>query len=141
MTQNSKSIVVKIFRFALLGIFILLPIMLIILPSDYFDTGQSISIFEIVGFENYYSKGMTRAVMHLIHLDFKIAWDYNKLAFIVFPLISLVWMHYFLRHLYKVNKAYFPVNELSVQINNKISKYLKFTSGFNPGNKIKKSKD
>lgn len=115
--------------------------MLIILPSDYFDTGQSISIFEILGFENYYSKGLTRAVMHLIHMDFKIAWDYNKLAFLVFPLISLIWMHYFLRHLYKVNKAYFPDILLSIKINNKISKYLKFSSRFNVRKYKKKNID
>ena len=82
MTPNFKTQFIKIYRFAILGIFILFPILLIVLPADYFDHGQSISLFELFGAENYYSKGMTRAVMHLIHFDFQIAWSYNKLAFL-----------------------------------------------------------
>jgi hypothetical protein len=33
-----------------------------------------------------YACGMTRAIQHLIHLDFFIAYDYNKLSFIVLPI-------------------------------------------------------
>jgi hypothetical protein len=31
--------------------------------------------------------GMTRAVQHLIHLDFETAYHFNKLSFVVFPLL------------------------------------------------------
>jgi hypothetical protein len=33
--------------------------------------------------------GMTRAIQHLIHFDFFIAYQFNKLSVIVFPLIVL----------------------------------------------------
>ncbi len=127
MTRNFKNKIIKLYRLALIGIFILIPIMLILLPADFFDTGQSISVFELLGVENYYSKGMTRAVMHLIHFDFNIAWNYNKIAFIVFPLLSLIYLHFFLKHVYKVNRKYFPNNLFLIKLNKKISSYLKFT--------------
>ena len=86
-----------VFTIIKLVVYVVFPITLIILPKDFFDHGQSISLFELLGVEEYYSKGMTKAVMHLIHLDFEVAWSYNKLAFIVLPLISYLWFVGFLR--------------------------------------------
>lgn len=61
---------------------IAIPITLWSLPSTYFDEGTSISIFALLGVEEYaYSTGMTRAVMHLLHFDFEGASEYNKLSF------------------------------------------------------------
>ena len=37
-----------------------------------------------------YGCGMTRAIMHLIHLDFKEAYQYNKLSFVVFPVLTFL---------------------------------------------------
>lgn len=75
-----------------------IPVLLLCLPATFFDTGQSISLFELAGVENYYSKGMTKGVMHLIHLDFEGAWQYNKLSFIVLPLLAYVWTKSFLKN-------------------------------------------
>ncbi len=79
------------------GMYIIIPVTLLLLPADYFDQGQSISLFELAGVKDYYSKGITRAIMHLIHLDFQAAWDYNKLSFVVLPLIAFVWAKSFWR--------------------------------------------
>jgi hypothetical protein len=79
--------------------FIGIPVLLLCLPADFFDYGQSISLFELAGVEDYYSKGMTKGVMHLIHLDFEGAWHYNKLSFIVLPLLTYVWTQSFLKNL------------------------------------------
>lgn len=77
-----------------------IPLVLVCLPFDYFDTGQSISVFAWFGVQDYiHSTGMTRAVMHLIHFDFSGAWDYNKLSFIVLPLLIYVWVDYFIKTL------------------------------------------
>lgn len=83
----------EIVKATLAVLLIALPIILIVLPSDYFDNGQSISVFAWFGVEDYvYSTGITRAIMHLIHLDFASAWKYNELSFIVLPLIGLLWL-------------------------------------------------
>ena len=39
-----------------------------------------------------YACGMTRAIQHLIHLDFSIAYDYNKLSLVVLPLLSFSYL-------------------------------------------------
>lgn len=74
-----------------MGIYILVPIVLLLLPADFFDHGESISLFSQLGVEGFYSQGLTRASMHLIHLDFAAAAEFNPLAFLVVPLIAVVW--------------------------------------------------
>jgi hypothetical protein len=72
-----------------ISIFILLSIAfitLLILPADYFDTGRASCVSVILFDVECYGCGMTRAIQHLIHLDFESAWAFNKLSFIVFPL-------------------------------------------------------
>jgi hypothetical protein len=39
-----------------------------------------------------YACGMTRACMHLIHFEFVDAYFYNPLAFIVVPLLTLLFI-------------------------------------------------
>lgn len=98
MTQQSKnSNLRKYWLYFKIGMYILIPLVLIILPADFFDEGQSISLFELFGVKDYYSKGMTKSVMHLIHLDIKTSWEFNKLGVIVLPLLSFVWARGFLR--------------------------------------------
>ena len=72
-----------------LVILLLIPVVLIALPADFFDTGQSIC-FSIIFFNNEcYACGMTRAIQHLIHFDFLIGYSYNKLSILVFPLLIM----------------------------------------------------
>jgi Protein of unknown function (DUF2752) len=63
---------------------------LLILPADYFDTGQATCLSVIFFDLECYGCGMTRAIQHLLHLDFSSAYEFNKLSFIVLPLA--VWM-------------------------------------------------
>jgi len=39
-----------------------------------------------------YGCGITRAIQHLIHFDIQIAYSLNKISFIVFPILSVVWL-------------------------------------------------
>ena len=72
-----------------LGILVLTPIVLVILPADFFDTGETIC-FSVMFFDKQcYACGMTRAIQHLIHLDFLIAYSYNKLSVLIFPLLMM----------------------------------------------------
>lgn len=89
------------FRYALtiakLLLIIILPIVLLLLPADFFDSGRSICLSQLLfGFECP-ACGMTRACMHLIHLNFEDAFAYNMMSFIVLPLLAVVWIQWFLR--------------------------------------------
>ncbi len=70
----------------------LAPFLLWLLPSNFFDDGESVCLsVQLAGVECY-ACGMTRAVMHLIHFEFSEAWGYNKIAFVVIPIFFLVWV-------------------------------------------------
>jgi len=70
---------------------ILAPIVLIILPSDFFDSGKSVCLsvrfFELT----CYGCGLTRAIQHLIHFDLENALVFNKLSVVVLPILIFVW--------------------------------------------------
>ncbi len=73
---------------------------LIVLPKDYFDEGQSLCLSVLLANTECYACGMTRAIQHMIHLDFSTAWEFNKLSFIVAPLFAFM----FGKHFYDVFK-------------------------------------
>lgn len=62
-------------------------LILLYLPADFFDNGKSICLSKVIANRECYARGMTRGIQHLIHLEFETAWNFNKLSFIVFPLI------------------------------------------------------
>ena len=70
---------------------LIVPVVLLILPADFFDNGQSICISVLLFDETCYGCGMTRAIQHLIHFDFLVAYSYNKLSIIVLPLLVYFW--------------------------------------------------
>ena len=78
------KIKLRIFVFVLLFVF---TIFLLVIPADFFDSGQSICVSVILLHRQCYACGLTRGIQHLIHFDFKQAYNYNWLSFIVFPLI------------------------------------------------------
>jgi hypothetical protein len=83
---------------------LVLTIALLILPGNYFDNGSSKCVSVLLFDVECYGCGMTRAIQHLIHCDFKIAYEYNKLSFIVFPLFVFL-------SLIEVKKMYFSLKE------------------------------
>lgn len=85
MLNRVKYIAVKITLF-------IIPVFLIILPIDFFDNGNSICLSILFFDQSCVGCGMTRAIMHLIHLDFAGAAEYNKISFIVFPLLLLIYI-------------------------------------------------
>jgi hypothetical protein len=73
------------------------PVVLLILPKDFFDNGKSICLSQLIfGFECP-ACGMTRGIMHLIHLDLENAFAYNMVSFIVLPLMIVVWIQWFFK--------------------------------------------
>lgn len=89
--------------FLLIGLLALIGIVLLILPADYFDTGHATCVSVLLLNRECPGCGMTRAVQHLIHFEFKEAFEFNKLSFVVFPL--LVYML-----LWEIRKRYFIKN-------------------------------
>lgn len=76
---------------------IVIPILLLLLPASFFDEGQSVCLSVLLLDIECYGCGMTRAIMHIIHFDFSTAWTYNKIAFIVFPIMVYLYVEFFLK--------------------------------------------
>lgn len=85
--------------------YVCIPIFLLILPIDFFDSGNSICISKFLLDVECYACGLTRAIMHLIHLDIDGALSYNKLSIIVLPLLFYVWLSDVIRNIKSVNKT------------------------------------
>ncbi|WP_372473369.1 DUF2752 domain-containing protein [Capnocytophaga sp. ARDL2] len=68
------------------------PIVLIFLPANYFDHGQSVCLSKSLAGIECWGCGSTRAAMHLLHLNFETAWNYNKMIFFIMPLLIIVWL-------------------------------------------------
>ncbi len=80
------------------------PFILFLMPANYFDHGDSTCLsVRLAGIECY-ACGMTRGVMHLMHFEFSKAWEYNKLTFLVVPVLSILWI----RSVYEVRNKKIP---------------------------------
>lgn len=93
------------FTIAKLIFIIATPIVLLILPKDFFDSGNSICLSKLLLDFECLACGMSRACMHLIHLDFEEAYAYNMASFIVLPLLGIVWVQWFFKE-WKMYKRY-----------------------------------
>ena len=92
------------FTIAKLSFIVLLPIVLLILPGNYFDDKQSMCFSMLLFDVNCYGCGLTRACQHLIHFQFEDAYAYNVLSFIAFPMLAIVWVQWFLKELKMFNR-------------------------------------
>ena len=70
-------------------VLLVIPVLLLLLPSSFFDSGKSVCLSVSMFDKECYACGMTRAIQHLLHLDFVIAYQFNKLSVIVFPLLII----------------------------------------------------
>lgn len=88
MLKNYRKKVHKAVNFLLF----LVPFVLFLLPKDFFNEGQTICLSKSLAGIECYACGLTRGVMHLIHFDWEGAWHFNKLSFIVLPLLFILWL-------------------------------------------------
>lgn len=86
-----KKITNSKYKFYFSGL-LLIPLVLLVLPADFFDTGRAVCLSVVLFGKTCYGCGITRAVHHLIHLEFLEAYNFNKLVVIVFPLISYLYL-------------------------------------------------
>ncbi|MDZ4668882.1 MAG: DUF2752 domain-containing protein [bacterium] len=81
---------------ALLALLVCVGLILFWLPATFFENGTPMCLSVIFFNHECYGCGMTRGIMHLIHFNFEEAWAFNKLSFVVFPLLvyMLLWEIY-----------------------------------------------
>lgn len=79
---------------------IIAPLVLMIIPYDTFDSGESICPSKILFDKECPGCGTTRATMRMFHFRFSEAWEFNRLSFITVPLIGFL----YIRIIYKFSK-------------------------------------
>ncbi|WP_459441268.1 DUF2752 domain-containing protein [Winogradskyella sp.] len=87
-SNKFKFLAVKMFHWAI----VIAPIILFLLPKTFFNEGESVCLSKMLANMECYACGLTRGTMHFIHFDFASAWEFNKLTFIVVPLLFLYWL-------------------------------------------------
>lgn len=78
-----------------LGFYVAVPLALLLLPADYFDNGRTTCLSQLLFDLECYACGLTRASMHLIHFELEEALYYNRLVFVVMPLVAGLWAWWF----------------------------------------------
>lgn len=74
-----------------ISILVIFPFILLLLPKTVFNNGQyTICILKMVTGNDCFGCGLTRACMHLIHLDIESAAHFNKISFVVLPILCLL---------------------------------------------------
>ncbi len=71
-------------------VLILVPLILILLPANYFDNGQSLCLSVQLFNKECFGCGITKSIMHLIHLDFRESFYHNPLGIIVSAIIGFI---------------------------------------------------
>jgi len=68
------------------------PVILWILPADFFDRGPTICPFKRFLDLECPGCGLTRATQHFLHGEWEVALDYNPLVVVVVPILAVVWV-------------------------------------------------
>jgi hypothetical protein len=70
---------------------LLLPIVLLLTPLDLLEEQGTVCLSVLIAGLECYACGMFRALMSILNFEFAKAAEYNKLSFIVFPLLVYFW--------------------------------------------------
>jgi hypothetical protein len=76
-----------------LTIWLALPIILLILPADYFDHGAVVCPSKRYLDMECPGCGITRAIQHAIHFQFTESCSYNKGVIFILPMLAMVYIH------------------------------------------------
>ena len=75
-------------QIALVGI----PFILLGLPENYLHGKEFICISKVFSDIECYGCGMGNAIFQLLHFNFEEAYHFNKLSFVVFPLLAYTYI-------------------------------------------------
>lgn len=92
----------KTFKWIYGLLLILIPIILLLLPGNYFDSGKSYCLSIILLHKTCMGCGITKAVQHSIHFEFETAWHYNKLVILILPILVFIYLKELIRILKKL---------------------------------------
>lgn len=87
-----------------LAIICLVPVVLILLPADFFDHGQTVCASQLFFGIECPACGLTRGCMHLLHFEAEEAFAYNMWSFVALPVISLYWLFWGIKEFKRFNK-------------------------------------
>jgi hypothetical protein len=100
-----------------MGLLLVTPFILWILPADFFDNGKVILCPSRLFFDiECFGCGMTRAIMHLHHFDFESAIFYNSGSILIYPMLVIVWIIWVTKSLFRL--GWKTDNTLLHKINN-----------------------
>ena len=89
-------------KYGWLVLLLALPVILMALPIDYFDSGETVCVSQSIFGLECPGCGITRSIMHLIHGDLEGAIDYNVFVLLIFPVLALLWIREILRLAFNV---------------------------------------
>ncbi|OFY44094.1 MAG: hypothetical protein A2X18_08225 [Bacteroidetes bacterium GWF2_40_14] len=76
-----------------IAILVIVPFSLYLVPKHYiFDNEVSFCLIKNIFGTECYGCGITRSIFSILYLDFGAAYMYNKLVFLVFPLLVYLWV-------------------------------------------------
>ncbi len=78
-------------EYAWFALLLLTPFVLWVLPATFFDTGTSVCPSKLFFDIECFGCGMTRAVMHMHHLDIEEAVYYNTGVLFIYPALVVIW--------------------------------------------------
>ncbi len=85
-----QSITIYKMYIALLAI---VPFLLYLIPKRFiFDDGLTFCLIKNIFGTECYGCGITRSIFSILYLDLSSAYEYNKLAFLVFPTLVYLWV-------------------------------------------------
>lgn len=85
---------------------VIFPFILLLLPKNIFNNGNyTICIIKRITGEDCITCGLTRACMHLIHLDVEAAAQFNKISFVILPIIFFLWLRELIKSINNYHKS------------------------------------
>lgn len=85
----------KIKYSAIIGIYILTPLVLISIPTIAFENTPSICLIKFFSGFDCLGCGMIRALSSVFHFEFKKAIEFNSLVVVVFPILTYLYIKQF----------------------------------------------
>ena len=79
-------IILKFFAFASI------PLLFYFYPQNLVDKGFDLCLSKNLFGKECIGCGMTKAIINLLHFDFKEAYALNNLVIIVFPILAYIWL-------------------------------------------------
>ena len=79
-------------KYVLFFIWLAIPLVLIALPKEFFDEGQTMCLFTLATGKSCLGCGMTKAIMRWIHFDLYGAWQKNPFSFLMFPILIFIYI-------------------------------------------------